>query len=166
MSNLVRGNKPSVKTPTSKRVEVTGRNPFADKRLPDGKKLFKREHGVTGQVQNVPVTISFSIPYNACKITRIEIIGGVVGDTVNFKVYDTPDGLIQQSMGVPAGEVDPHLLLNQFGFNVNVAKDYHMKDSEYDADLIKNMVLEVEYDAKDELLPRTIGINFILHEVK
>lgn len=130
---------------------------FAAKSLSDGKKIYKRVHGVKALVQNDPVNIELVVPYDSCKITGVELIAGVHGDKVNFKVYDTPTGTIS---GIP------NQLLNQFGFDVYVAKDLHREISNYDADLIKDMKLVVEYDAKDELLPRDVYVNFILHEVK
>jgi hypothetical protein len=59
----------------------------------------------------------------------------------------------------------PDALLNQFGYNVNISEKFYKRESPYDADLIQNMKLRIEYDALDELLPRTIYINFLLHEV-
>lgn len=132
--------------------------PFADKKLPDGKKLFKRVHGVSAQVSGSPDNIDFVVPYNNCKITGVEIINGDFGDKVNFKVYDTPTGTLS---GIP------DLMLNQFGFNVNIRKEYHKDECNYDADLIKDMKIRVEFDAvTSDLLPKTVYINFILHEVK
>lgn len=137
--------------------EIASMNyPFADKKLPNGKKLFNRVHGVVVSVQNAPDNIDFVVPYTACKITGIEIINGVIGDKANFKVLDTPTGTVSGT---------PNAVLNQFGFNVNVAEKFYERSSKYDADLIQNMKLRIEYDAKDELLPRDIHVNFILHEV-
>lgn len=131
--------------------------PFASKILPNGRKIFTRIHGVVASVQNAPDNIDFVVPYPECKITGIEIVGGKLGDKANFKVLDTDAGTIT---GVP------NYLLNQFGFNVNVAPDSYEYISKYDADLIQNLRLRVEYDATDELLPRNVYINFILHEIK
>lgn len=131
-------------------------SPFASKEI-SGKRLFKRVHGITASVQNAPDTINFNVPYDNCKITEIEIIGGAIGDKCDLYVVDTPTGTI-------SGVND--LVLNQFGYSVNVAKDYYSHSSNYDADLIKDMKVRIVYDAKDELLPKTIGINIVLHELK
>lgn len=140
----------------SQPIKITSDKPFADKTLPTGEKLYKREHGIEATVSNAMVEMSFVIPYNICKITGLELIAAELGDKVNFKVYDTPTGTIS---GVP------NLLLNQFGFDVFVAKGYHLKDSKYDADLIKDMKITVEYTPKD-MGERQVYCNLVLHEVK
>lgn len=141
-----KGNKSAVVTLT----------PFADKILPNGKRLFNRLHGAQFSVSGSPDVCDFNIPYDTCKLTGIEIINGSFGDTCNLKVVDTPTGAIS---GVP------DFILNQFGFNVNIAKDYYKRESAYDADLIKDMKIRIEYDSV-ATLPAPIYINFILHEVK
>lgn len=131
--------------------------PFADKRLQDGKKVFTRIHGVSGSVQNQPDNIDFTVPYNNCKITGIEIINGDIGDKATFQVLDTPTGTIS---GVS------NYLLNEFGTNVAISKGFYKYKSDYDADLIKDMTLRIQYDAFDSLVAKTVYINFFLHEVK
>lgn len=131
-------------------------SPFAMKAA-GTKKFFMRIHGVSAEVQSAPNNIDFVVPYNTCKITGVEIVGGELGDKVNLKVLDTPTGTIS---GIA------NHILNQFGYNVNLSKDYYKYESAYDADLIKDMKIRIEYDAKDELSPKTVYINFILHELK
>lgn len=130
--------------------------PFSQKSLSDGKKIFVRTHGINASVSGAPDTIDFVIPYNNCKLTGVEIIGGIIGDNCNLKVLDTPSGTIS---GIP------NYTLNQFGFNVNIAKDFYKRESNYDADLIKDMVIRIEYDSI-ATLPAALYINIILHEVK
>ena len=130
--------------------------PFTDKILPNGKKLYIRVHGIQESVSGSPDTIDFNIPYNACKLTGIEIINGSVGDTCNLKIIDTPEGIVSGT---------PNAVLNQFGFDVNIGKDYYKRESSYDADLIKDMKIRVEYNSVNTL-PVNVYINFILHEVK
>lgn len=130
---------------------------FADKILPCGKKIFKRVHGVKITVEDVMVPAELVIPYDDCKITGVELLAGVYGDNVNFKVYDTPTGTLSTI---------PNSMLNQFGFGVYVAKDIHTEMSNYDADLIKDLKIEVEYTPKNTGVPRDVYVNFILHEVK
>lgn len=138
--------------------------PFASKIL-DGKKLFKRIHGVSIVANPGNNVIEFVVPYNQAKINCLEIIGGDIGDYCDFEVYDTPTGLIQQSMGVPAGLVNSNLMLNQFGFNVYVRKDFYEQKSEYDADLIKDMKLEVHFFNAGQVA-KTVAVNFLLNELK
>ena len=140
--------------------------PFAKKQLPDGKKLFRRKHGVRQPV-NVGQSSSFDmiVPYNNCKIDKIEIVNGSDRvDEVEFSVYDTPEGLIQLSMGVSPENIIPSKKLNQFGFTVNVAKDYYEDKSNYDADLIKDMKISITVKNNSESV-RTYGVNFVLHEI-
>ena len=137
--------------------------PFAKKVTEDGKKLFKRVHGVKASLSG-DTTISLDVPYNSCKINGLEIVWAPAGLQADLKVYDTPQGHIQIGMGVPTESITPSLLLNQFGFASGVAKDYYEEISQYDADLIKDMKLEVTL-----LNPNNktgdVCVNFILHEL-
>ena len=127
---------------------------FSDKRLTDGKKLFKRVHGVKKTLATNEDTIEFIVPYTMSKISGIEILGADHGDTANFNVYDNAAGTISTI---------PNYKLNQFGFDVCLAKDFHKETSSYDADLILGMKLEVGVTST---AGKVIGVNFILHEVK
>ena len=139
--------------------------PFSKKSLKDGPKIFRRKHGfaaiVTGEST---ASIYFDVPYTKCKINGVEIVNTKAGDTVNLKVYDTPDGLIQQSMGIPAESITPSLLLNQFGFDVEMPDGEYLDSCNYDADLIGNMRIEAEYTNNDSS-DRRVGVNVKLHEV-
>ncbi len=127
--------------------------PFSSKTL-NGKAIFKRIHGVQNQNTIGLNTIEFLIPYLFCKITGVEVVGGFVGDIVDFEVYDTPTGAISGY---------PNVKLNQFGFSVCIAKDFYSHTSEYESDLPQNIKLVVKYTATTANLA---GINFILNEVK
>lgn len=134
----------------------TGMPPFAAKILADGKKLYLRMHGISSVVTAGVQNIDFSVPYVSCKITGLGVIGGALGDTINLKILDTPTGTIT---GVP------NYVLNQFGFNVNVVPAVYHHSSEYDADLIQNLKVRIEYTTA-ETVARTIYVNLVLHEVK
>lgn len=167
MGNLIKGSKSSslVRIPNGVAIEKV--KPFSDKNLPDGRKVFKRIHGVSSSVYDIMAPIEFIIPYNTCKITGVEVIAAMHGDNVNLKIYDTPDGMIQQLFyGIAPENVEPNKFLNQFGFNTNLAKDFHRETSNYDADLIKDMKIVVEYNPKNTGSSRDVYINFILHEIK
>ena len=146
--DYIKGNLPS--------LVKSSNQPFADKVLPNGKKLYTRVHGVSASVSGTPDNIDFVIPYDNCKLTGIEILNGLVGDTCNLKVLDTPTGTIS---GVA------NYMLNQFGFDVNVNKDFYKRESAYDADLRKDMKIRIEYESI-AALPANVFVNFILHEVK
>lgn len=126
---------------------------FASK-LIGSKRLYKRVHGVTISVQAGENAIVFVIPYNWCKITGIELINGSVSDRSSFYILDTSSGMLS---GIPNAP------LNQFGFDVNVAKDYYEHKSEFDADLYIAMQLKIVYNSVSS---KVIGVNFILNEVK
>lgn len=137
-------------------VGVSEQPPFAVKTF-NGKKLYKRVHGVKQTVAvGQTVDIFLVVPYDQCKITAVDIVGGKLGDTCDFEVYDTPTGTLSTI---------PNLMLNQFGFNVNVAPGFYREESSYDADLIKDMKLEVRY-TNNGVASVEIGVNFVLHELK
>lgn len=131
--------------------------PFSSKQLPDGKKLFRRVHGFKMQlVASGNATYDFLIPYDECKINEAEIIGCPEGVTCDFKVLDTPSGLLTTV---------PNYALNQFAFDINVAKDYYKDHSPYDADLIKDMQIRVILK-NSTASTAWVGVNIVIHEVK
>lgn len=126
---------------------------FASKTIGD-KKLYKRDTGVSYAVSAGSNTLDFSIPFNKMKVTGVEIIGAELGDWCDFEVNDTPTGAISTI---------PNLKLNQFGYKVYLAKDFYKRECQYDADVIKDMVVRVVYNS---ITTKTIYINYIIHEVK
>jgi len=130
------------------------KNPaFKDKTI-DGKKLYKRVHGQSYTVVTGMTSCELNVPYPNCKVNGIEILGGELGDYVQFKVKDTDTGIISTV---------PNYVLNQFGFDVYLTPGLHRENSQYDADLIQNMKVVVEFHST---VSKDIYINFILHEVK
>ena len=149
-----------LKPKKKKKVEIVAdspRQPFAAKILNDGRKIFKRVHGVVKTIQaNSTDTISIETPYEAAKITGVEIIGASIGDTANFNVYDN-------SVGTISGY--PNVKINQFGFNVVLAEKLHREQSDYDADVIQGLKLEAEI-TNSTSESKVYGVNFIIHEIK
>lgn len=137
------------KSPTS------SQNAFAAKTI-GSKKLYRRVTGVVAAVGLGTNEIIYAIPFPWAKITGIEIINGAALDTVSLSVLDTAAGATYT--GYPNNTV-----LNQFGYSVNVAKDYYSYKSEFDADLYQNMQIKLSYHSTTN---KSIGINFILTEVK
>jgi len=131
--------------------------PFADKKLKNGLKLYRRKHGIYADIPaGVTQDISISVPYNLAKINEIEIVGCSVGDKASLKVLDTPTGTISTV---------PNYMLNQFGFDVCLP-DGHFKDvSDYDADVIKDLKIVVSY-TNNTAQTKKIGANVVLHELK
>lgn len=134
-------------------VNISANPTFTSKNI-GSKKLFSR---LTGKVFPVVVgvnTLDFSIPFNSMKMNGLEIVNAKAGETVNLKVLDTPTGLISGY---------PNVVLNQFGFAVVMPEGFYPQISHYDADIIKDLVIRLEYTAKEA---RDLGINYLLHEVK
>lgn len=137
-------------------VEEVASAPFASKTLSNGQKLFKRVHGVYKTVSaNSSGTVRFTVPYLQAKINGLEIVGANHGDTANFNVYDNAAGTVSTI---------PNYKLNQFGFNVCLKPVFHKEESQYDADVIQGMVLELEF-TNSQNSETLIGANFILHEL-
>jgi len=134
---------------------ITENNPFGSKTI-HGKKLYRRKHGAFNTIlAGQSGAIDIVIPYDNCKINMAEILNCSNGDTVDFKVYDTPTGTISTVS---------NYMLNQFGFNVELPDGMYIDKSEYDADLIKDMKIEVIYK-NNGLVDKRIGVNFTLHQV-
>ena len=132
--------------------------PFDSKVLPDGGRLFKRKHGVPSAA--VPagssLTTLFTVPYAACKINEVEVLGCRQGDQVDFSILDTDTGAVS---GFPSAP------LNQFGFGVYLADGIYRETSRYDADLFAGLQLSMTYinNGPDAVTP---AFNVLLHEVK
>lgn len=135
-------------------VQTDSTVPFAAKNLPDGKKLFARTHGKKFTLTAGSNTIDFDIPYAQAKLTGLEIINGEAGDNIDFFILDDDVGTYSTV---------PNYVLNQFGYDVNVPKDYYVRESNYDADLYLNMCISMAYYSESA---KDVYINYILHEVK
>jgi hypothetical protein len=135
----------------NKRLKET--SPFGAKEI-DGKKLYKRVHGVSETLTTGSNDVIFTVPYAWVKINGLEIIGGEIGDAVSLYILDSTTGTYTTI---------PNYQLNQFGYAVNVGKDYYKHKSEFDADLYINMQIKVTYDS---ISAKDVGINFILNELK
>ena len=127
---------------------------FADKKTTDGKKLYKRMHGITYACSTGDNTVEFAIPYAHVKMIGTEIINGEAGDYCDFKVLDDAEGTYSQV---------PNAVMNQFGYAVNIAKDSHEEKCVYDADLYVGMRIQLTYNSASA---KTVGFNFDLNEVK
>ena len=142
------------KTNANKPILNPQQQPFASKTLPNGKKLYKREHGITSDLTEGSNNIVFTIPYPWVKIIGVEVMHGEKLDTCDLLVLDSTTGTYS---GVP------NYVLNQFGFNVNIAENQHEEENAYDADLYAGMQIKIVYQSQSA---KTVGINFNLTEVK
>jgi len=137
---------------------VSNLPPFADKVLVTGEKLYKRKHGF--KMDAIPANSSasaiFIIPYQRCKLTDVEIVGGKEDDEVDFFILDTALGTLS---GIP------NFPLNQFGFDVQIVANTHTEHSDYDAELFSGLQIMFQYYNKNNssVNPK---FNLTLHEVK
>lgn len=140
--------------PTKKFSKLILPSAFSAKVTTDGKKLYARTVGVQQEVTVGANTIDYVLTYPWCKMIGAEIINCSALDYIDFKVYDSEAGTYS---GVS------NYLLNQFGFSVNLPKDFYRREAPYDADIYQGMKLSVTYNT---LVAKTIGINLLLNEVK
>jgi len=138
---------------TSVDVKVNEAPPFSSKKI-GSKKLYTRATGKAFTVSVGSNNLDFLIPYNEMKINGIEIVNGKVGEKVNLKVLDTAAGTISTV---------PNYMLNQFGFDVNLPDGMFVRESQYDADMIKDLVIRIEYTAIEA---RDVRVNYLIHELK
>jgi hypothetical protein len=132
--------------------------PFQPKKLIDGQKLFRRKHGFVSSEIAVGQTgtIDLVVPYNTAKINEVEITNGREGVSIDLKVYDTPTGTISTV---------PNYMLNQFGFNVELPHGFYRDISDYDADVIKDMKIEITIKNNSNE-PLALRGNIVWHELK
>lgn len=129
--------------------------PFAKKHH-KSKDLFKRIHGTKKACIAGLNSLEITSPYTLAKMEGAEIVWAPAGSIANFKVYDNAAGTIS---GVP------NLMLNQFGFSVNVNEGFHIQKSQYDADIIQGMKVELEITLPSGFSGE-IGLNIELNEVR
>lgn len=132
---------------------ITKLSPFASKVNDDGKKLYKRVHGIQQAVIDGVTVINFTVPYTHCKMTALELINGNVLDKADLEVYDRTTN---PYLGVPDAK------LNQFGYATNMRADFHSQVSEFDSDLYSGMIIRITLTTS---VARTVGVNYILNEV-
>jgi hypothetical protein len=118
------------------------------------KKLYARNTGIQQALTAGSNTISFPITYAWVKIIGVEVVNAEALDYVDLKIKDTAQGSYS---GVP------NYVLNQFAYSHNIPKDYYIRSAQFDADLYVGMSVEVTYNS---VSAKTVGLNFIINEVK
>ena len=118
--------------------------PFNSKEINEGT-LFNRTIGKQYELNQGLNIIEFEIDFDHVKIDGLEFVNCEALDEASLEIF--------------IGETK----LNQFGFDVNLCNDFYARTSKYDADLFKGIKLVITYKSKSE---KTIGINYLLHEVK
>ena len=145
------------KTISNNVVPMSMLSPFAAKKLAIGgtiKNLFARNTGKQFAVTTGSNDLVYTATFPWVKMIGLECIGCEIGDYAELRVYDTPAGTYS---GVA------NALLNQFGYTLNMAKDYYSRVSPFDADVYIGMVLKITYTS---ISNKTIGINYLMNEVK
>lgn len=142
----------SYKSLANRPVAVTQAS-FAAKTL-GTKKLFARNTGQQYAVTAGANVLTYTATYPHVKVIGVEVVGCEALDTGSMKVYDDASGTYS---GVP------NALLNQFGYTINLPKDFYRREAAFDADLYQNMVIKIEYNSVSN---KTVGINFIMNELK
>lgn len=133
-------------------------NPFASKKLPNGKKIFLVDNTKSFSVLNASQNLDFKVPLSVMKINGLELIGCKAGDKATLQVLDDSSGTIS---GVP------DYVLKTFG-KVHLPDGFYRRVSKYDADLIGDMTIRVIYERKEQSPDdsQDVYINYLLHEVK
>jgi hypothetical protein len=139
-------------------VEIAAMPAFANKKLNVNgvqKSLFKRVVGISQAVTQGETEFSWTQSmYPWAKFLGIEVIGGETGDSCSLFVLDTAEGTYS---GVP------NYPLNQFGFSVNISKDFYKRIAEYDADIYQGLQLKFVYNSVSD---KNVYMNFDLNEVR
>lgn len=128
---------------------------FTSKKTEDGKKLYKRLMGMQKTlVVGANTFIGLTVGVAHAKMVGLKIIGGELLDYTDVKILDDASGTYSGTA---------NLMLNQYGFSCNIAKDLHEESCPYDADLYYGMQIQFVYNSQSA---KTIGINLDLNEVK
>jgi hypothetical protein len=138
---------------TTREVIVNEQPVFAAKKI-GTKKLYTRATGKTFNLTVGENVLDFTIPFNEVKFNGLEIDNAKVGESVSLKILDTATGTVTTV---------PNYVLNQFGYNLNLPNGFYRRISDYDADLFIGLQIRVIYNAIEA---RTIGLNYMLHELK
>lgn len=135
--------------------------PFASKTLPNGETLKRRPKGMTFTLDPATIagpaitTVQMVVPYNRAKINMVEVLWAPEGVSAVMRVKDTSTGTYSTV---------PNYVLDTFGADVNIAEGYWKGRSEYDAEVLVNMVLEFELKNRS-MVSKTVGVNVAFHEV-
>jgi hypothetical protein len=130
--------------------------PFASKQLPTGEKLKRKTYGLTFTLPaSGSITVPFTIPLAWAKMNEVEVLWAPEGVKAVMNVKDNAAGTYSAI---------PNALLDSFGYDVNIAKDYWKGKSEYDADVYAGMILEFVIENTSST-SKTVGINIVLHQV-
>ena len=130
--------------------------PFCSKELSDGKKLYRKKHGYTFNLDaSGTTTFTITNTYARAKIMDAFFLWFPEGCTYNFKIKDT-------AAGTYSGY--PNAVLGQHSFSVAIAKDIDHDSSPYDADIYVGMILEITIIGPVDNT-KLVAVNVPFHEV-
>ena len=145
--------RPVQQPPSPQSVSISSTPTFTSKTI-GTKKLFARNIGIQQVLVQGSNTFTYTVSFPWVKFVGVEVINAEALDFVDFQVLDNAQGSYS---GIP------NQLLNQFGFSTNIAKDFYQRICSYDADIYGGMSFKMIYTS---MSAKTIGINFMLNEVK
>jgi hypothetical protein len=116
-------------------------------------KLYVRNTGIQQTLVSGSNTVTFTVPYSWIQLMGAAVINCEALDTISFYVYDTAAGTYSGT---------PNTLLNQFGFTVNLPKDFYETLSTFQADLYAGMVISLIYTSASA---KTVGFNILMNQV-
>lgn len=134
-------------------MSISSTPAFASKTF-GNKGLFKRVVGKKFELTSGVNTLLYTQTMPWVKFMSLEILNGEMGDTVSLYVLDSSTGTYTTF---------PNAQMNQFGFNANIAPGFYQHKSEFDADIYIGLQIKIEYTS---ISTKTIGINYIMNEVK
>jgi len=141
----------------SQTVTVDKLTPFGSKTITIGnveKKLYARSTGIQVALTAGANQFDYTLTYPHCKLIGIEAINAEALDYTDLKIVDRHTS---PYLGVPDA------VLNQFAFSNNLGPSFYIRLAQFDADLYQDMIIRFNYTS---VSAKTIGINFILYEVK
>jgi hypothetical protein len=143
---------------TPAEVVVRSQPAYGDKQLvlADGtvKNYFMRNRGVRFNLEIGINNLEYVIPYPWARIQGVEAINTQIGDYTDFLVYDN-------ALGSYSGV--PNMLLNQFGYTVNLPQGFYERTSRFNSDVYQGMKIVIRYTSVSQ---KTLGVNILMDEIK
>lgn len=122
--------------------------PFADKNHHD----YDGQGAVYDVVLDEDTNLDFAVG-KEYDFSGLEIINAALGDIVDLQIVDNAAGTFSGFAGA---------VLNQFGTNYNVKKDYYLKELAYSARLYPTMIIRIKYNPN---FTGKLYVNYALHEI-
>lgn len=122
----------------------------------NGQQLYPYNVGMQFSVSNGANTLTYTATKAHVRVRGIEVVNGESLEYCDVLVKDNAIGTFS---GVP------NATLAQIAFTINVGKDFYAAISRFSNDLYQTMVVQFNYTS-NTILPKTIGINLLMDEVR